>query len=176
MTRISPHQVTFHTFDSPLGKILIAIMNKRVCMTMIGNKKEVLEKEFLGKYPQARILSANKLHSSYHNSILSFISGKLKVIKVPLILYGTSFQKTVWRELQKIPYGKTSTYKEIAKRIGFPRAYRAVANACAANSLALLIPCHRVIRSNGRLGGYRWGIAHKKMLLKLEKEHTEARL
>jgi AraC family transcriptional regulator of adaptative response/methylated-DNA-[protein]-cysteine methyltransferase len=100
--------------------------------------------------------------------IESFIAAKLDSFSSNLDLQGTEFQKKVWKELKKIPRGETRTYRQIATALACPKAYRAVANACASNKLALFIPCHRVIRSDGSLGGYRWGLALKDRLLKIE--------
>lgn len=112
---------------------------------------------------------SNNIHQDWLKEILNFIDGNQSHIDLPLDIRGTTFQKQVWEALQKITYGETCTYKDIANQINKPKSVRAVANACGANPTALIVPCHRVVKNDGSLGGYRWGIERKRKLLNSEK-------
>jgi AraC family transcriptional regulator of adaptative response/methylated-DNA-[protein]-cysteine methyltransferase len=125
-----------------------------------------LKKEFWA----AEISPDEKTLTESVTAILSYLSGQQKTLDLPLDLHATAFQIRVWAELRKIPYGETRSYREIAEQIGQPTASRAIARACATNPVALVNPCHRVVRGNGDLSGYRWGIERKKALLEKEKQ------
>ncbi len=145
------------TFNSILGFISICEKNKKIVRIKFS------------KYDDESDYNNYFLHDCKHK-ILDFINGKSKIINCPFDLQGTDFQLIVWNELLKIPYGTTITYKQLAERIGKPNAYRAVANANRLNPIPLIVPCHRVIGSNGKLVGYRYGIDKKKYLLEMEKK------
>jgi AraC family transcriptional regulator of adaptative response/methylated-DNA-[protein]-cysteine methyltransferase len=125
------------------------------------------------EFPQANILPDDKFMLNHTNSLLKYLQGKDPHCSLPLDMQGTAFQKRVWKELTKITYGTTRTYEQIAQRIGKPKAIRAVANACANNPTSLVVPCHRVIRKDGSLGGYRWDLKRKQALLKMEKDNLQ---
>ncbi len=126
-----------------------------------------------GSFPEARVVQdkSGKLHG-WVTSILAYLDGREPDLQLPLDIRASAFQRRVWQELQRIPLGETRSYSEIAKRVGNPKATRAVARACATNPAALIIPCHRVVREDGALGGYRWGIERKEALLEMEKNPT----
>ena len=138
---------------------------------MLGDTAEALEADLLSEFPTARVVQdkSGKLHG-WVMSILGYLDGREPDLDLPLDIRATAFQRRVWQELQKIPFGKTRSYAEVARRIGQPKATRAVARACAMNPVALMIPCHRVIREDGELGGYRWGMERKRALLERERD------
>lgn len=153
----------------PLGLLLVAATDKGICSVTLGDKNEKLAEALRAEFPQAEIAGdKGDLHAQV-NTLLKHLAGQEPHPELPLDVQGTAFQKRVWEELRRIPYGQTASYGEIARRIGQPTATRAVARACATNPAALVTPCHRVIRENGDLGGYRWGIERKQELLEKEK-------
>jgi AraC family transcriptional regulator of adaptative response/methylated-DNA-[protein]-cysteine methyltransferase len=156
----------------PLGRVLVAATERGVCSVALGDSDTELISALFAEYPKASIDSRDTLISSSLNlwldKVLEHLSGKTPRIDLPLDIQATAFQWRVWEELQRIPLGATRSYQEIANAIGKPKAVRAVAGACAGNHVALVIPCHRVIREDRSLGGYRWGIERKKELLERE--------
>lgn len=152
-----------------MGYLLVATTEKGICAVKLGDDINKLESLLIQEFKQAQIIIDNLLHKDWIEQILSFIAGDEAHLDLPLDIRGTAFQKQVWQALQKIPYGETRTYQEIAREIGQPKAVRAVANACGANPTALIVPCHRVLRSDRGLGGYEWGIERKQKLLETEK-------
>jgi AraC family transcriptional regulator of adaptative response/methylated-DNA-[protein]-cysteine methyltransferase len=160
----------------PLGRVLVAATERGVCSIALGNSDLELIESLFAEYPKASIDSRDTLISPSLNlwldKVLEHLSGKTPRIDLPLDIQATAFQWRVWEELQRIPLGATRSYQEIAKAIGRPKAVRAVAGACAGNHVALVIPCHRVIREDKGLGGYRWGLRRKEALLQKEKEQT----
>src|SRR2546422_7153471 len=161
--------IVFVTVPTSLGRLLVAATERGVCRVALGDNDAALEAELIAEFPAARVVEdkSGKLHS-WVTTILAYLDGREPDLDLPLDIRATAFQRRVWQELQKIPFGKTRTYAEIAKRIGQPTATRAVARACATNPAALVIPCHRVVRENGDLGGYRWGMDRKRALLERE--------
>ncbi len=159
--------INYSISDCFLGKLLIAATGKGICAVSLGNSADILETSFLDKYPKAT-QNHNNL-GMWINKILSHLNGEELYLDFPLDIQGTNFQWQVWEKVRQIPYGKTQSYSEIAKSLGIPKAARAVANACASNKVALIIPCHRVIRKDNSLGGYRWNVKVKEALLKQEK-------
>lgn len=161
--------IAYATVPTALGQLLVAATERGVCRVALGASAGALEEELLGEFPHARVVrdKSGKLHG-WVTSILGYLDGKEPDLDLPLDIRATAFQRRVWKELQRIPFGTTQTYAEIARRIGAPGATRAVAQACAANPTALIIPCHRVVRSDGDLGGYRWGVERKRALLERE--------
>jgi AraC family transcriptional regulator, regulatory protein of adaptative response / methylated-DNA-[protein]-cysteine methyltransferase len=131
-----------------------------------------LERELVSEYPAASLHHDKSGLEHYANLVREHIEGKNHDLRLPLDLRASAFQARVWQELQKIPWGSTRSYRQIAEQIGQPTAVRAVARACATNPVALAIPCHRVVGANGDLSGYRWGIARKAALLQNEKENA----
>jgi len=161
--------IAYVTVPTSLGRLLVAATERGVCRVALGDSAAPLEADLLGEFPTARVVQdkSGKLHG-WVTSILAYLDGREPDLDLPLDIRATAFQRRVWQELQRIPFGKTRSYAEVARRIGKPTATRAVARACATNPLALVIPCHRVVRENGDLGGYRWGLDRKKALLEKE--------
>ncbi|MHC5774224.1 bifunctional DNA-binding transcriptional regulator/O6-methylguanine-DNA methyltransferase Ada [Nostoc sp.] len=156
----------------PLGYLLVATTEKGICAVKLGDEADKLEHILIKEFHQAHIMRDDHTHKEWIEAILNFISGDETHLDLPLDIRGTAFQKQVWEALQKIPYGETCTYTDIARNIAKPQAVRAVGNACGANPIALIVPCHRVLRSDGSLGGYHWGIERKQKLLIQESERT----
>ncbi len=154
--------------DSSLGKVIIGFTDKGVCFLTFGESESELLKELKKSFKNFIIKKENQNSIEIISHILKKIENPFLDIKIPLDIYGTDFQKKVWDELLKVPPGSVVSYSQIAKNIGQPKAVRAVANACGANKIAVIIPCHRVIRSDGSLGGYSSGLWRKRFLLQLE--------
>lgn len=155
-----------YTFaDSPLGKLMVAATEKGICAVSFGDSEDELKRELEQEFFAAEIGSDDAGLRDAVDSILRGLKGERTILALPLDIRGTAFQMRVWSELRKIPYGETRTYAQVAESVGNPKAVRAVARACATNPVALVNPCHRVIGSDGRLAGYRWGIERKKILL-----------
>ncbi|HEY1430815.1 MAG TPA: bifunctional DNA-binding transcriptional regulator/O6-methylguanine-DNA methyltransferase Ada [Stellaceae bacterium] len=161
--------IRFVTVETPLGWALVAATERGICMTALADGRETLEASLWRRFPAAEIVADDGGLKDWADRIVRFITAPHRNLDLPLDIQGTAFQARVWRALQKIPFGKTASYTEIATALGQPKAVRAVAQACAANKLALLVPCHRVIRSDGDLGGYRWGLERKRALLARER-------
>ena len=159
-----------------LGVLLVGATERGVCAVTLGDSQRSVEDAFEREYPaaQRRRVSASEgeLHS-WVQAVVAVVDGEQSRFDVPLDVQGSAFQWKVWRELQKIPFGETRSYSDIATAIAAPRAVRAVASACANNRVALLIPCHRVVRQSGELGGYRWGLERKRRLLEKERAAGE---
>ncbi len=153
----------------PLGRLLVAATEKGVSAVNIGKSDKVLEGALFGEYPAAEIHRDKAGLGDYVTALLQYFGGERPRLDLPLDIQVTAFQWKVYEGLKAIPYGRTRTYEEIAKAIGHPRAVRAVARACAANPTAIVVPCHRVVRKDGNLGGYRWGTENKEALLAKEK-------
>ena len=162
--------IRFTCVKTVLGWALVASTARGVCMTALGDEKAPLEAELRRRFPAALIWPADDQLRRWAERIVGFITDPAEQPDLPLDIRGTAFQARVWRALQKVPPGKTATYTEIAAALGQPKAVRAVAAACAANKLALLVPCHRIVRRDGDLAGYRWGVERKRALLAAERE------
>jgi len=160
-------RIAFTCFETALGTVLVAATEKGLCSVKLGDDAERLKRLLAEEFPQANV-EENGLHA-LKQKILAFIDGQAGLARIPLDIRGTVFQQRVWDELRRIPRGETRTYQDIARAIGFPAAVRAVGSACGANPVALVVPCHRAVRTDGGLGGYAWGLARKKKLLTLEK-------
>jgi AraC family transcriptional regulator of adaptative response/methylated-DNA-[protein]-cysteine methyltransferase len=170
--------IAYGVCECNLGRLLVAATSSGVCFVALGDSDRKLLSHLEDEYPKASVIPEMEAGISMEpwvSEILSFLDGKNKLLgsELPIVVQTTAFQWKVWKELQNIPYGTTRSYNDIAERIGAPRAYRAVANACAVNRVPLAIPCHRVVRKNGDLGGYRWGMERKKKLLEMEKNSAE---
>jgi len=161
--------IAYVTVPTSLGRLLVAATERGVCRVALGDNAGALEQDLLAEFPGARVVQdkSGKLHG-WVTSILAYLDGREPDLDLPLDIRATAFQRRVWQELQRIPFGQTRTYAEIAQRIGQRTATRAVARACASNPAALVIPCHRVVREDGELGGYRWGTERKRSLLTME--------
>jgi AraC family transcriptional regulator of adaptative response/methylated-DNA-[protein]-cysteine methyltransferase len=171
-------QIIYTIADCSLGRVLVAATARGVCSVALGDTDSELITSLFAEYPKASIDSRDTVISPSLNlwlsKVLEHLAGKSPRIELPLDLQATAFQWRVWEELQRIPPGDTRSYQEVAEAIGKPKAVRAVASACAANQVALVIPCHRVIRENKALGGYRWGLARKRSLLEGECQRKKA--
>jgi AraC family transcriptional regulator of adaptative response/methylated-DNA-[protein]-cysteine methyltransferase len=165
----SGETIRFVTVPTPLGWALVAATGRGICMTALGDDRKSLAAALQQRFPQAQLVAEDAGLKQWADRIVRFITAPEQNLDLPLDIRGTAFQARVWRALQKIPLGKTASYTEIAATLGQPKAVRAVAQACAANKLALIVPCHRVIRSDGELGGYRWGLERKRALLDRER-------
>jgi AraC family transcriptional regulator, regulatory protein of adaptative response / methylated-DNA-[protein]-cysteine methyltransferase len=161
--------MVYGCFDSPLGRMLIAATERGVAALRFGDDRILLE-ELKREFPGAVLTEDTAGVEPYAEAVNSYLAGEGRSLQLPLDLAATEFQQRVWEALQRIPFGETRSYREIAEMIGQPHAVRAVARACAANPVALAIPCHRVVRTGGRLGGYRWGVQRKRALLEQEEE------
>ena len=160
-----------HTIvDSPLGRLLVAATARGICAVSLGDADAALEQALRAEYPAAAITRDDAGLAEWVNAILRQLhgDGEQPATDLPLDIQATAFQRKVWQELQAIPAGATRGYGEVARRLGQPGAARAVAQACASNPVALVIPCHRVVRENGDPGGYRWGSDRKRALLAME--------
>jgi AraC family transcriptional regulator of adaptative response/methylated-DNA-[protein]-cysteine methyltransferase len=164
--------ITYTIVPCSLGYLLVATTEKGICAVKLGDEIDELERILLNEFNQAQILRDDNLHRHWLQTILNFITGDELHLDLPLDIRGTAFQKQVWQALQKIPYGETRTYADIAREIGKPEAVRAVGTACGSNPTALIVPCHRVLRTDGTLGGYHWGIERKEKLLAQEVKRT----
>jgi AraC family transcriptional regulator of adaptative response/methylated-DNA-[protein]-cysteine methyltransferase len=164
--------INYAIAESPLGRLLVAATNKGVCSVMLGDSDASLKADLLREFPAAEIRHDEKPLRLSLNTIVEHLKNKSPHVDLPLDIRATAFQRQVWEQLRSIPYGQTYSYSEVAKAIGQDKAVRAVARACATNPVALVIPCHRVIREDKSLGGYRWGLERKKKLLQAEKEAT----
>jgi AraC family transcriptional regulator of adaptative response/methylated-DNA-[protein]-cysteine methyltransferase len=154
--------------DSPLGRVLVAATEKGVCSVKLGDSDDALTTELKQEFFAAEIVPDESRLRPVLAAVLNHLNNKTARIDLPLDIRATAFQRQVWGQLQKIPAGKTRSYSEVAKDIGQEKAVRAVARACATNPVALVVPCHRVIREDKSLGGYRWGLDRKKKLLERE--------
>jgi len=161
--------IRFATVETPLGWALVAATERGICMTALGDDRDCLGAAVRQRFPAAAVIPEAAGLKGWADQVVRFITEPGRNLDLPLDIRGTAFQARVWRALQKIPVGKTASYSEIAAALGQPKAVRAVAQACAANKLALIVPCHRVIRSDGELGGYRWGLERKRALLARER-------
>ncbi len=166
--------IRFTTVETGLGWALVAATERGICMTALGDERPALEAELRRRFPAALIWPADAKLTAWAEQIVGFITRPDAQPDLPLDIRGTAFQALVWRALQKIPPGRTASYGEIAAALGRPSAVRAVAQACANNKLALLVPCHRVVRSDGDLAGYRWGVERKRALIAREREAAAA--
>lgn len=160
----------------PLGFLLVGATEHGLCAAQFGDSERKLEQALRQEYPAAHIHRDEAHLRAWVNALKEYFHGGRAIDpQLPLDVHATAFQQRVWQELRKIPYGQTRSYSEIARAIGHPRAARAVARACATNPVPLVIPCHRVIREDGSLGGYGGGIARKRALLSHEGALLRAR-
>jgi len=161
--------IRFAIGECSLGSILVAISERGVCAIALADNPKSLMRDLQDKFPQAELIVADPDFEQLIAKVVAFIEAPALGLDLPLDVRGTAFQQRVWQALREIPAGATVSYSEIARRIGAPKAVRAVAGACAANILAVAIPCHRGVRTDGSLSGYRWGVERKAELLRREK-------
>ena len=159
--------ISYCCFPTPLGLVLIAATEKGLCSVKLGDDAAKLLRLLQEEFSSAELLPSD-LHG-LKRQISSFIKGEGNLARIPLDIRGTVFQQRVWRELRRIPHGETRSYRDIARAIGAPAAVRAVGSACGANPVALVVPCHRVLRADGAIGGYAWGVERKQRLLEIER-------
>ena len=165
-------RISYTTVKCPLGHLVIAATTRGICSVSLGDDSRSLVSDLLAEFPRADMTEDQARLREYAQTLLEYLEGDLPNPALPLDVQGTAFQQRVWQELRRIPAGETASYGDIAERLGRPLAHRAVAQACAANPVALVVPCHRVIRGNGEMGGYRWGVARKRALLDAERERA----
>jgi AraC family transcriptional regulator of adaptative response/methylated-DNA-[protein]-cysteine methyltransferase len=161
-------ELRFAVAACALGAILVARSGKGLCAILLGDDPDALVRDLRKRFPTADLVGADAALDNDVAGVVRFIEAPGSSLDLPLDMRGTEFQRRVWQALRAIPPGTTATYAEIAARIGAPKSVRAVARACAANALAVAIPCHRVVKSDGALSGYRWGVARKRALLDRE--------
>lgn len=158
----------FAVGECSLGSILVAASDKGITAIFLGDDPESLVRNLQDRFPKANLIGGDRTFETVMAAVVGLVETPETGLDLPLDVRGTAFQHRVWQALRDIPTGTTATYSEIAERIGMPKAVRAVAAACAANKLAVAIPCHRVVRNDGSLSGYRWGVERKRALLKRE--------
>jgi AraC family transcriptional regulator of adaptative response/methylated-DNA-[protein]-cysteine methyltransferase len=154
--------------DCALGRLLIAWTDRGVCTIKLGDSDRTLEAELRRQHARGQVDKEDCRSCPWVNEVKNHLEGRQKKLDVPVDLHGTPFQRQVWNELRRIPYGQTRTYRDIAVAVGKPNAARAVGQACGCNPVALIIPCHRVVASGGGLGGFGWGLDRKRFLLERE--------
>ena len=160
--------ILFSTEDSVLGTVLVAKSERGVCAILLGERASDLARDLRRRFPQARLWHARDELAALITKVAGFLAAPASRLDVPLDPQGSEFERRVWRALREIPAGATETYGAIARRIGAPHAAKEVGEACAANPIAVAIPCHRVVRKDGSLAGYRWGLLRKRALLQRE--------
>lgn len=160
--------IRFAIGECSLGAILVASSEKGVCSILLGEDAETLAADLQDRFPHAEIIGADGDYEKLIARVVGLVEMPQSAPDLPLDVRGTAFQQRVWQALREIPAGTTLSYREVAEKIGSPKSVRAVAGACAANAIAVAIPCHRVVRTDGGLSGYRWGVERKRLLLDRE--------
>jgi AraC family transcriptional regulator, regulatory protein of adaptative response / methylated-DNA-[protein]-cysteine methyltransferase len=168
MTASSQNTLRYAFADTSLGAVAVARSPKGICAILLADHRRDLLSELRQTFPAAGLVEDVAGLAPTLARVVRFVESPEAGLDLPLDVHGTEFQQRVWRALRKIPAGKTASYADIARRIDAPKSVRAVAQACGANTLALAIPCHRVVRSDGALSGYRWGVTRKRALLDRE--------
>lgn len=163
-------RICFALGECSLGSILVAASDIGICAIALGDDPHRLARELQDRFPQAELIGGDSAFEQWVAKVIGFVEAPGIGLDLPLDMRGTAFQQRVWQALRQIPIGAKVSYTDIARRIGAPKAVRAVAGACAANTLAVAIPCHRVVRSDGGLSGYRWGVERKAELLRRERQ------
>ncbi|MBC8027494.1 MAG: methylated-DNA--[protein]-cysteine S-methyltransferase [Steroidobacteraceae bacterium] len=161
-------QIHFGFFKSSLGLVAVAASARGVCSITLGDSAAALARDLGQRFREARLTRDDAKLRRELDAVAAFIDDPARGLDLPLDLVGTDFQRRVWRALREIPAGETLSYAEVARRIDAPKSFRAVAQACGANRIALAIPCHRVVRGDGGISGYRWGVDRKRVLLERE--------
>jgi AraC family transcriptional regulator of adaptative response/methylated-DNA-[protein]-cysteine methyltransferase len=161
--------ISYTMVDSTMGRLLVAVTERGVCAVRMGDNDAELEKDLREEFPHAQITRDDSALREPVQKILNHLDKNEPRLDLPLDIRATAFQRQVWEKLRTIPYGETVSYAEVAKALGNPGAVRAVGRACATNPVALVIPCHRVVREDQSMGGYRWGLERKKKLLERER-------
>jgi AraC family transcriptional regulator of adaptative response/methylated-DNA-[protein]-cysteine methyltransferase len=161
-------EIRFAVGECKLGAILVAQSERGICAILLGDDAEELVRDLQNRFPKAALVGGDSAFEHTVAKVVGIIQTPGMNLDMPLDINGTAFQQRVWQVLRKIPFGKTVSYAELARLVGAPKAVRAVASACAANAHAIAIPCHRVVRTDGSLSGYRWGIERKRSLIDME--------
>src|SRR5438128_294267 len=161
-------RIAFAVVPCALGRLLVAATARGICRISLGDDADALERALAAEFPAATIARDDDTLRHWVAEITAHLDGRQPTLELPLDVRATAFQRRVWEALRKIPYGSTRSYSEVARAVGNAKATRAVARACAANPVAIVVPCHRVVREDGDLGGYRWGVQRKGALLKQE--------
>ena len=161
--------IRFAASECSLGSVLVGSTGKGVCAIFLGDQADALAQELQHRFPKARLVGGDADFERIVSQVIGLVEAPQIGLELPLDVQGTAFQQRVWQALRDIPPGRTASYTDIAGRIGMPKAVRAVAQACGANPLAVAIPCHRVVRRDGQLSGYRWGVERKRSLLQRER-------
>jgi AraC family transcriptional regulator of adaptative response/methylated-DNA-[protein]-cysteine methyltransferase len=161
-------QIHFAVGQCSLGSILVAKSQIGVCAILLADDADQLVRDLQDRFPRAQLIGGDSDFEQWVAKVVGFVEAPAVGLDLPLDVRGTAFQQRVWQALRKIPAGTTASYSDIARRIGAPKSVRAVAQACAANAIAVAIPCHRVVRTDGALSGYRWGVERKRALLARE--------
>ncbi|WP_343313649.1 bifunctional DNA-binding transcriptional regulator/O6-methylguanine-DNA methyltransferase Ada [Brucella sp. BE17] len=164
--------IRFAIGQSTLGAVLVAASQRGVCAIYLGDDPEKLLNDLEKTFPHAELVGADRDFETMVAQVIGFVETPGMGLDLPLDLRGTAFQQRVWQALQEIPIGKTVSYSELAEQIGAPKSFRAVAGACASNRIAIAVPCHRVVRNDGGLSGYRWGVERKRDLIERERKST----
>jgi len=160
--------IHFAVGECSLGSVLVAATDTGVCAIALGDDPDVLVRDLQDRFPKAQLVGGDARFERLVAKVVGLVETPAVAIDLPLDVRGTAFQQRVWQALRKIPAGSTVSYQDLARRIGKPTAVRAVAHACGANPVAIAIPCHRVVRTDGHLSGYRWGVERKRALLDRE--------
>jgi AraC family transcriptional regulator of adaptative response/methylated-DNA-[protein]-cysteine methyltransferase len=160
--------IRFAIGECSLGSILVAASERGVCAILLGDDPDALARDLQDRFPSANLIGRDAAFERLVAKVVGFVEAPRLGLDLPLDVRGTAFQQRVWQALRAIPAGTTASYSDIAQRIGTPKSVRAVAQACAANPLAVAIPCHRVVRNDGGLSGYRWGVERKRALIDRE--------
>jgi AraC family transcriptional regulator, regulatory protein of adaptative response / methylated-DNA-[protein]-cysteine methyltransferase len=168
--------IQYDVGSTTLGKVLVAMTDKGICAIALGDSARNLMIDLRERFPRAELVHDESALADVLPRVIAFVEAPDGKLDLPLDPAGTEFQRRVWRALRRIPSGSTASYADIARRIDAPKSFRAVAQACGANPIALAIPCHRVVRNDGALSGYRWGVARKRTLLEREAGVPVARL
>ena len=166
--------ITFTTIDSSLGWLLVAATERGLCAVRFGKSAAALEQTLWREFPAATTRRDDAALRPWADAMLGYLDGQQTQLDLPLDVQATAFQSRVYEAVRAIPYGGTRSYRQVAQAIGQPAAAQEVAQACAGNPVALVIPCHRVVRQSGRLGGYRWGVQRKRALLEREAQAAPA--
>ena len=165
-------EIRFAVGQCRLGAILVAQSREGICAILLGDDPDALVRDLIDRFPRADLIGGDPAFEQTVATIIGFVEAPSLGLDLPLDLQGTAFQQRVWDALRTVPPGSTVSYTELARRIGQPRSVRAVAQACAANPVAVAVPCHRVVRHDGALSGYRWGVERKRALLASESQEA----
>lgn len=168
-------EIRFAVGECSLGSVLVAQSDRGVCAIWLGDDPDRLSRDLQDRFPRATLVGGDSAFEKTVATVIGFVERPALGLDLPLDVRGTAFQQRVWQALRRVPPGRTVTYAELARRIGVPSGTRAVAGACAANMLAVAIPCHRVVRTDGSVSGYRWGVERKRTLLENETRRSSQR-